>query len=532
MKRYSKRFHTNIHLSYQKANIKEGFIEEITYIILIMFLSCAESPKKLSNGRNISLLFSKKEPENTKNIYINSKQKTFTKKIITILIIIIGLLLIINIDYLEKLCKRKQQLSLLKEVAKFWVLSKKFPFVPQLSFSLNDNEIICNVGLSCESESIGQGRSYSQMNIDISNCFFLRSIAYSGDGGVIYLTVSFCSMNINYSMLYNCVCSSHGGAIYFSSSNSYLRMICANRCSCGATSMSHFAWLRASQMNQVEYLSISICSYTTSGTCSMFSPIGNQRVDNTNSSMNNAKEYSSIYIDSPSSFSSSYCTFSNNKVSSCVCIGIITSSGTMSYANIVHNNSPSLGVVSVSGAGLRMMYCMFQNNQNTLFRLYSGSLEVSHSFIDHSGSFSTSIAVSTSTNNSFTKKITYQLPFFKSHYCNAQLPVPVPSPMRSFFEMQTPVISSEKSPIRSLQETIRRTNEATLKMTYDNTITQTIRETPINSQNESPINTIDQTIRKTHNETPYRSYAECIFTHQMAFWREINVLFSFVFYIQ
>jgi len=97
----------------------------------------------------------------------------------------------------------------------------------------------------------------------------------------------------------------------------------------------------------------------------------------------------------------------------------------MSYANIVHNNSPSqYGVVFVSGAGSRkMMYCIFKNNQNTLFYIDSGSLEVSHSFIDHSGSFSTSTAVSTSNNNSFTNAITYQLQFFDDLHCNADIPL-------------------------------------------------------------------------------------------------------------
>jgi len=113
---------------------------------------------------------------------------------------------------------------------------------------LNDNEIICNVGLGCENESIDQGRSYVDKNINISNCFFLRYSSYSGNGGVIYVSASSCSMNINYSMFYNCVCSSYGGAIYFYSSNSSLRMICANSCSCGASYDGHFAYLVASQV--------------------------------------------------------------------------------------------------------------------------------------------------------------------------------------------------------------------------------------------------------------------------------------------
>jgi len=127
---------------------------------------------------------------------------------------------------------------------------------------LNDNEIICNVGLGCENESIDQGRSYVDKNINISNCFFSRYSSYSGHGGVIYVYGGSYSMNVIYSMFYKCVCSSYGGAIYFSSSNSYLRMICANRCS---AFYGHFAYLHASQVNHVEYLSVSNCSHTTSG---------------------------------------------------------------------------------------------------------------------------------------------------------------------------------------------------------------------------------------------------------------------------
>jgi len=93
-----------------------------------------------------SLLFSKKEHENTKNNYKNTRQKTFTNKILTISSIIFVLLLFINIAYFEKLYKRKQQLSLLKEVAKFLKNPKNYPIVPLLLFRLNDNEIICNVG--------------------------------------------------------------------------------------------------------------------------------------------------------------------------------------------------------------------------------------------------------------------------------------------------------------------------------------------------------------------------------------------------
>ena len=326
---------------------------------------------------------------------------------------------------------------------------KNYPIVPLLSFRLNENEINCKVVLGCESESIDQGSSYDNNNINISNCFFSRSSSYSGHGGVIYVSASSCSMNINYSMFYNCICSNNGGAIYFYSSNSFLRMICANSCS---ASYFHLAYLGASQVNHVEYLSESICSHTTTGYRSIFLIYGYQRVDNTNSSMNNAREISGIGITFPSSFTSSHCTFSNNKVSDSICIYFSSSSVTisMSYANIVHNNNPIqyYGVVYVDGAGSRkMMYCIFKNNQITLFCVWEGSLEVSHSFIDHSGSFSTSTTVSTSINNSFTNTITYQLQFFNSIHCNADIPL-----------IQ-----------RSLEETLRVTLKETLRETVGRT---------------------------------------------------------------
>ena len=359
-----------------------------------------------------------------------------------------------NIDNFEKLYKRKQQLSLLKEVAKFLKNPKNYPIVPLLLFRLNDNEIICNVGLGCESESIDQGRSYVDKNINISNCFFSRYSSYSGHGGVIYVTVSSCSMNINYSIFYNCI-AERGGAIYFSSSNSYLRMICANSCS---AIYYHFAYLSASQVNQVEYLSVSNCSHTTSGYYSILLSSGDQRVDNTNSSMNNAAQYSGIGIWSQSSFTSSHCTFSNNKVSDCICIGFSSTSGTISisYANIVHNNSPSqYGVVTVDVAGSRkMMYCIFKNNQNTLFCVYGGSLEVSHSFIDHSGSFSTPTAVSTSNNNSFTNTISYQLQFYNDLHCNADIPLPQRTPDQSPTPKCTPEDTLMNTPEDTLNEPI------------------------------------------------------------------------------
>ena len=293
-----------------------------------------------------------------------------------------------------------------------------------LPFQLFKANILINrYSFGCENTSIDQGRSYENMNINISDCYFSRSSTYSGYGGTIYVSSGSLSMRVDRSMFYNCVCSSDGGAIWFSSSNSELRMICANRCSCGINSNGHFALLLASQENLVEFISVSFCSHETNGYYSIRLRTGNQKVDNSNSSMNKANRDSGIGIGSPS-FTSSYCTFSNNNVSSRICIFFYSNSGTMSYANIVNNNSPiNYGVVSVEGTeSTKMMYCVFKDNQNTLFCLLAGPLEVSHSYIYHTGGFSTSTSVSSNNNNSLTAFKTYQIPFFNSLHCNADVP--------------------------------------------------------------------------------------------------------------
>jgi len=288
---------------------------------------------------------------------------------------------------------------------------------------IHRREILRFVGLGCINESIDQGRFYYQKEINISMCSFSMSSVFSGNGAVIYVSGGTFSIDISYSMFYNCACSQSGGSIYFSSSNSNLRMICANSCACGASYGGHFSYLVASQTNQMEYISVAFCSHSTSGYHSVYLKTGYQRVDNTNSSMNNAYLGSGICIESPSSFLSTHCTLSNNIVSYSICIDFYSNSGTLSSANIVHNNSPSRGVIYISGGSSKMEHCIIQNNQNTLFNIAAGTLEISHSLIDHSGKFSTSTSVSTSNNITFTKTITYQIHFYQYVHCKADIPL-------------------------------------------------------------------------------------------------------------
>ena len=280
------------------------------------------------------------------------------------------------------------------------------------------------LSVGCILEVTTQGRSYTNTNVAISNCFFIRSGVYSGKGGVVFVEGTAYKLNITNSMFYMCICSDRGGAICLSNSaSSYLKMICANGCSCGSSLYGHFAYLRATQNNQVELLSITKCSNSISGSDSFSIMSGTQKIDQTNSSLNKAFTSSGFMVELPSTFSSSFCTFSENSVSKGKCIDFHGNSGKVYYANIVHNNSPSQdGIVYISGNGAyELVYCIFSMNNDTLFYVYTGSLEVSHSFISHLGTLSTFTSITIGNNNSFGFSYTYYLQFFSSHYCNTDI---------------------------------------------------------------------------------------------------------------
>jgi len=144
----------------------------------------------------------------------------------------------------------------------------------------------------------------------------------------------------------------------------------------------------------------------------------------------------------------------------------------MSYANIVHNYGQNYGVVIAEKEQLRkMMYCIFHNNQDYLFCVWEGSLEVSHSFISHSGSLSTEISISTATNNTFSKRNTYQFTFFSSLYCNADFPLPQRTLMETVTLNSTP-INENKSNSSSLEMDMKPKREENRKKEnnygYDN----------------------------------------------------------------
>jgi len=299
------------------------------------------------------------------------------------------------------------------------------------SYKIEINNFECNrlilVSDGCINESVSQGRSYIDGNISIYDCLFVRSSQYSGTGGVIYVLNGLCSMNISNSMFYRCNCSLDGGAIYSFSSNSDLRMICAKECSCNSHYIGQFAYISSSNMNIVDYLSISDCAPHTIGNCPILLSMGSQEFLYSNVSMNHACEISGMQIDSPLMFSSCYCNFASNIVSDSMCLDVKSCTGIFSFSNFINNNSPqhSSGVITISFDSPKIHYCIFQKNQNLLFLIHQASLDLSHCFISHNDMTHTGI------NNSFTFRQSYDIVFIEYKHCNGLTEDIKPNPSKN-----------------------------------------------------------------------------------------------------
>jgi len=199
--------------------------------------------------------------------------------------------------------------------------------------------------------------------------------------------------------------------------------------------------------------------------------------------MNNAISVSDIDINYRSTFSSSFCTFSNNNVTIGRCLNFYSNSEsmTMTYSNIVHNKNPSnsYGVLTINGGFLKMEYCIPQNNENILFCLWFVSHDVSFSYIYHSGIFTSKTYVSLALNNSITEWSTYHFSFFNSQFCSTD------NPMKQNTAEETPVNTYEDTPANTQEDTPANTQEDTPANTYEDTPANTHEETQLNNPIET-----------------------------------------------
>jgi len=315
--------------------------------------------------------------------------------------------------------------------------------------SLNAKQFLCS---ACENEFAVADRSYSDSSISINDCSFWRLSPFSGNGGVIFVSVSSKSQTIVSSLFHHCFTGTiyDGGAIYFNSASSSLSMVCATNCS---ARVSNFAHLIASGNNYVDLNTVgNIVGYNDSQRAISITN-GNIKVDRSNFSKNQAWMTTTVGFGSPSSLSSRYNSYVDNNASHANCIGFWWNSGGISFANVIRNNSPlNYGVILVSNMGsYSITYCIFYENRDSLFSRPQGTFTIQHNFISHPG-YTTS-----SSNNSIGAYPSYAISFFTTFQCVDDL---------EFFSSTTPSptmsIENNSYPYRTYDE-----NSPIIYRTYD-----------------------------------------------------------------
>ena len=389
------------------------------------------------------------------------------------------------------------------------------PFYDRSSSFFDVLEVVLT---QCINESLPQGRSYEKTNIDISDCYFYRFLEFENHGGVIFVNGGTYTMKISTTTFYNSSSVLDGGAIFFYSPSSFLKMICAHRCNAPGK---HFAYLWSSQENWVEYLSMSYCSYMDNGIVPLYLYAGNQILDNSNSSMNRGGQISGLGVYYPTSFRSYHCTISNNNVTGEICIYFSSNKGSMSFANIVHNYSPSSGVLKTYKETPTIEYSVFSMNNGILFCVSTGFLNVFHSFIQHNYTLSISNSITTS-NSTFSEKPTYFEQYYFSQHCHADNTLPFRTPNNSPWQTisetfaESPVITNTATLFPTIAESFQETPERTLDETPFETISANYEETPERTLDETPF----ETISATYEETPERTLDETPFETISATYEE------------
>jgi len=279
-------------------------------------------------------------------------------------------------------------------------------------------------------------------DISIESCVFSRNSVFVGNGGsnwaditnpkggVIYVSSSGSyNIIIQDSSFIHCSAESEGGAIYMRFTDGSLRIqrTCAFECCVTTNTQGHFACIWLNGMSSHDSNTIASCSRSNQfGYGSLMLYLSNFSIRYINSSMNHAFSISTLFIYDPNPLDMSMCTLSENSASKDITLWMRGGFGrrNVSNSNIVHNNSTETGVVYITGDGdFTMINCIFKNNTNTLFYVYSGIIKVFNCLIDHKLTlFDRKITSSWtsnyySSNNVQTTTPTYHISHFSDDFC-------------------------------------------------------------------------------------------------------------------
>ena len=248
-----------------------------------------------------------------------------------------------------------------------------------------------------------------QSNIYFFLCFFKNFYSQSSNGGCVSI-ISSSSINfLTESCLFDyCRTNYYGGAIYLSLSggSSIITKTCGFECFlCGSGyQYGLFIFISTINKNFLLYSSISKCApdhnFLTIRSISIEG--GNQSILNTNSSNNKSNQRSGLFTSGSQNSLISFCTFKDNDSLNYIIIDFESShnSRILQNSNIINNNSPSYGIITIYDSTILLNNCNFLNNYNNLFYIYSnGYLTVSNCYLLHLNSISNGNMILINTQN-------------------------------------------------------------------------------------------------------------------------------------
>ena len=206
-------------------------------------------------------------------------------------------------------------------------------------------------------------KSYFQTYI--YNSIF-TSLFFNGNGGAISYNNVIIELLIENCIFFECGANDFGGAISFLCSNNggcVLNKVCGFQCYILNTNNmqgGQFSFINTNnnKINEVHFTSITKCYNSTIGSKNnvILLKSGEQIIKNLNSSSNSLMRYSGFSIHQSVSSNISFCTIINNKVSNEIVLWFYQGIHNVYYLNIIKNNSPSWGIVTLDGTNSNFFY--------------------------------------------------------------------------------------------------------------------------------------------------------------------------------
>jgi len=232
-----------------------------------------------------------------------------------------------------------------------------------------------------------------QNSATIKFCTFSRTLAYSGQGGCIYVSSISINNDISDCLFVNCSSYSHGGAIFLESGGILIQRVCSTLCNTDS-GYGQFGYLSVKDSNRNNVLNFTSVSYSankywaTPRYYPTYHLSGIQKVQNTNSSYNSNYHHSGIGIDNPNTYYSSFCTFFSNHAIQYDCIIFIAGTGSriVENTNVVNNtqDTTNRGTIRIyNNAIISMIKSIFAHNNHFLFHAPDGSLTIIDCIVCH-----------------------------------------------------------------------------------------------------------------------------------------------------